>query len=66
MPKKVIKTTEQVKREFKRKGLTFSKWARDRGFSAKTVYAVLNGVNKGNYGQAHEIAVELGIKDGSI
>ena len=63
MPKKVIKTRDQVKQDFRRRGVAVSQWAKDKGFSVQAVYAVLNGLNKGNYGKAHEIAVELGLKE---
>jgi len=56
------KTAEQVKAEFKAKGLTVTKWAKDNGFEPTSVSQVLNGFAKGNYGKAHDIAVALGIK----
>lgn len=55
-------TTDQVKKRFEREGKTFTGWARDHGFSPRTVIAVVNGVNKGRRGQAHEVAVALGLK----
>lgn len=55
-------TAEQVKKRFEREGKTFAGWARENGFDPRTVIAVINGVNKGRYGKAHEVAVALGIK----
>jgi gp16 family phage-associated protein len=55
-------TTEQVKKRFRARGETFSSWARRHGYSPHKVIRVLNGFDKGNYGQAHEIAVKLGLK----
>ncbi|HCL4240814.1 DNA-binding protein [Pseudomonas sp. B111] len=58
------KTAEQVKAQFKAKGLTVTQWAKDHGFPPTAVSQVLNGFSKGNYGQSHDIAVALGIKVG--
>jgi gp16 family phage-associated protein len=57
-----IKSPEQIKAEFQAKGITISGWARDRGYTPREVSLVLNGIIKGRYGKAHEIAVSLGIK----
>ncbi|PIA65993.1 DNA-binding protein [Ectopseudomonas toyotomiensis] len=58
------KTVDQVKAEFRAKGLTVNKWAEDNKFPPGAVYQVLNGFSKGNYGQSHDIAVALGLKAG--
>ncbi|WP_310628169.1 DNA-binding protein [Limnohabitans sp.] len=55
-------TPEQVKQRFRQRGKTFSQWAREHGYQPQKVIRVLNGFDKGNYGQAHEIAVKLGLK----
>lgn len=52
----------QVKAKFRQEGKTFTEWAAENGYSRHAVYRVLNGFDKGNYGQAHEIAVALGLK----
>lgn len=56
------KTADQVKAEFKSSGNTVTKWAVEKGFNPNSVYQVLNGFSKGNYGKAHDIAVALGMK----
>lgn len=56
------KTAEQVKAGFHSSGTTVTKWAKAHGFPPNSVYQVLNGFSKGNYGQAHDIAVALGMK----
>lgn len=56
------KTAEQVKAGFKKAGTTVTEWAVANGFSPNSVYQVLNGFSKGHYGQAHDIAVALGMK----
>lgn len=45
-------------------GLSAKQWAEQNGFSASTVYAVLNGQKKCLRGEAHRAAVLLGIKPG--
>ncbi|MGP8438118.1 DNA-binding protein [Paraburkholderia fungorum] len=55
-------TADQIKAKFRREGKTFSGWAREHGYTPIRVIRVLNGFDKGHYGQAHEIAVKLGLK----
>lgn len=55
-------TPDQVKDQFQRRGLTFSKWALANGYRVNEVYRVINGQAKAKYGKAHEIAVKLGLK----
>ncbi|MBF0588701.1 MAG: DNA-binding protein [Magnetococcales bacterium] len=47
-------------------GITIAEWAREHGFSRRTVYAVLNGRRKASSGVGHQIAVRLGMKDGVV
>ncbi|MBV0912846.1 helix-turn-helix domain-containing protein [Anianabacter salinae] len=49
--------------ELRRKGLTIKEWAKRNGYPERSVRAVLSGHNKGYYGQAHKIAVDLGLKE---
>lgn len=58
-------TITQVKARFERQGLSIKEWAEERGFRPTAVYHVLNGMNKGRRGNAHRIAVELGLKQGA-
>lgn len=58
-------TPDQIKHKFRQEGRTFSQWARDHGYPEYKVLRVLNGFEKGHYGQAHEIAVKLGLKPGA-
>lgn len=55
-------TAEQVKARFRQQGITATRWAKENGYSREAVYRVLNGQTKGFYGNAHEIAVKLGLK----
>jgi gp16 family phage-associated protein len=55
-------TAEQVKAKFLKEGMTFSEWARARGYTPQSVYLVLNGQVKATRGKGHAIAVALGLK----
>lgn len=55
-------TADQIKQQFRRRGETITEWAQRHGYKRNAVYRVLNGQEKGHYGQAHEIAVKLGMK----
>jgi gp16 family phage-associated protein len=55
-------TPDQVKQQFRARGLTLTQWAADRGYNREAVYRVLNGKDKAHFGRAHEIAVALGLK----
>lgn len=54
-----FKNTQQV---FKDHGVSVASWARQRGFSAASVYAVIHGRCKCLRGESFLIAVELGLK----
>lgn len=60
---KKIRTAEEVKEHFRKRGETLSGWAKDNGFKYNTVLAVLNGQQKGHRGEAHKVAVALGMKE---
>lgn len=59
-------TPVQVKTHFQQHGITVTQWAKENGYSREAVYRVLNGITKAKYGQAHEIAVKLGLKPSTI
>lgn len=61
-----LRTPEEVREELKRNGLSISAWSIANGFSTNLVFEVLGGRKKGIRGQAHNIAVKLGLKDGVI
>lgn len=50
----------------RRAGLSIPQWAEANGFNSATVKAVLYGHNKGHRGEAHKVAVALGIKKGTV
>lgn len=57
-----LKTPEQAKKDLRDHGISISEWARNNGFSASTVYYVINGKRPALYGESHKVAVALGIK----
>jgi len=55
-------TPDQIKQQFRAEGRTFAQFARENNVHVNEVYKVLNGQYRAHYGQAHEIAVKLGLK----
>lgn len=55
-------TPAQVKARFRERGITVTQWAAKHNFRREAVYRVIGGQDKGNFGQAHHIAVALGLK----
>lgn len=61
-----VRTADQVRADFDRRGLTIATWARANGFRAKAVQQVLSRPTAGRFGVAHRIAVALGLKNGVV
>lgn len=61
-----IHSVKCVRAVFEDSGISVAEWARAKGFSTSLVYQVLEGRRKCIRGQSHQIAVALGIKQGSI
>lgn len=61
-----LRTLEEARAMFTRKGTTIRGWARDIGVHENTVYEVLAGRKQCLRGDAHKVAVLLGLKDGVI
>jgi len=57
-----VKTVEQFLAELEANGDTVVAWAERNKFPAWAVYRLTAGLNKGKRGQAHRIAVAMGIK----
>ena len=55
-------TAKSFKSWLRSQGKTIRQWAVENGFPPASVYRVLNGVDKANFGRAHDIAVAAGIK----
>lgn len=61
-----VKEPKEAREQLIRQGMTVRQWARQHGVHEKTVYEVLAGRKRGLYGEAHKVAVLLGIKDGVL
>ncbi|AAQ59824.1 MULTISPECIES: DNA-binding protein [Chromobacterium] len=61
-----LRTPEEARAELQAKGISITQWAIANKFSPNLVFEVLGGRKKCVRGQAHEIAVKLGIKAGEI
>lgn len=59
-------TPETFKTRLRSQGKTIRQWADENGFPPLAVYRVLNGLEKGRFGRAHDIAVAAGIKVSDI
>jgi len=66
MKTQTLRTAQDVRVEFRRKGRSITSWAKANGFSPATVSQVLSGKNAATLGTGHRIAVMMGIKDGEI
>lgn len=62
----MLRTPEEVRAEFKRKGVSIASWATANNLNVNMVFEVLSGRKKGIRGQAHKIAVLLGLKEGEV
>jgi gp16 family phage-associated protein len=60
------RTPEKVKEEFSAAGISIREWASAHGFSYEVAKSVLSGRIAGKRGEAHRIALALGLKTGSI
>lgn len=67
MPRKPhLKTRAEARALFDHTGKSIAAWARSHDVSAELAYQVMTGRKKGIRGEAHKIAVLLGIKAGVI
>ncbi len=61
-----LRTREEARAELKKKGVSVTAWALAHGFTTQMVWEVLSGRKKGLRGEAHKIAVQMGLKEGEI
>lgn len=54
----------QVRKDFFERGISIADWSREHGFRPNAVYRVLSGGSLAMRGNAHAIAVALGVKGG--
>lgn len=62
----MLRTPEEVRAEFKRKGVSIASWATANNLNVNLVFEVLGRRNKATRGQSHKIAVLLGLKEGEV
>lgn len=62
----VIRTAAQAKAWLDEQGKSVQQFARENNVDAATTYQVLAGRKKGRRGEAHKVAVLLGMKVGTI
>ena len=61
-----MRTVEQVREEWRLRGITLASWARVNGHKPQDVRDLLRKRSQGNFGAAHTIAVKLGLREGII
>ena len=66
-----LKTRSQVRDDFASRGLSYAGWAKQRGYSATLVCYIVNDDDRNPKrkclrGESHNIAVDLGIKQGEV
>jgi gp16 family phage-associated protein len=57
-----LRSRAEILELFELEGLTVHAWANTNNFKPANVYAVLAGRCKGRRGEAHRIAIKLGLK----
>ncbi|MCP9110959.1 DNA-binding protein [Acinetobacter baumannii] len=62
----MMRTSQEVRSELQKRGLSIADWARQNGFTPELVHQVLNSNKILVRGKSHQIAVKLGLKDGII
>lgn len=67
-PPKPLRSVEEARAEFERKGLSIRAWARQHKLPLGVVYGILNGSPQRRClrGHCHRAAVLLGIKHGEL
>ena len=61
-----ILSTQEVKKNLEKSGMSIRSWAIKNGFTPSLVSGVLSGRIGCRFGKSHKIAVLLGIKNGEI
>ncbi|MDC4966262.1 DNA-binding protein [Acinetobacter baumannii] len=59
----MMRTSQEVRSELQKRGLSIADWARQNGFTPELVHQVLNSNKIPVRGKSHQIAVKLGLKD---
>lgn len=59
----MMRTSQEVRSELQKRGLSIADWARQNGFTPELVHQVLNSNKIPVRGKSHQIAVKLGLKE---
>ena len=59
----MVRTIEEVRKDFRINDISISEWARERGFEPQVVIDVLNGRRKGKFGVGREVHIALGLME---
>lgn len=62
----IIRTAEEVREWFYTAGMSYKEWAAPHGYNPDVVGDLLRGKSIGRRGQAHNVAVRLGMKLGTV
>ena len=62
MSQSTLRTPAEVREWLARHGVTISCWARSNGFKPSVVASLLAGRTRGQWGEAHQAAVRLGLR----
>ena len=62
MSKTTLRTAPEAREWLQRHGVTISAWARSHGFKPSVVASLLAGRTRGQWGEAHEAAIQLGLR----
>lgn len=57
-----LRTPTEARAWLSRHGVTISEWARVHGFKPSVVASLLAGRSHGNWGEAHDAAIALGLR----
>ncbi|EJD6089073.1 DNA-binding protein [Acinetobacter baumannii] len=57
----MMRTSQEVRSELQKRGLSIADWARQNGFTPELVHQVLNSNKIPVRGKSHQIAVKLGL-----
>lgn len=60
------RTSDEVLEDLASKGVSVAAWARAKGYDADLTRAILRKERACLRGQSHNIAVELGLKEGKV
>lgn len=52
----------ELKKKLRKEGKKYNAYAAEMGLDLATVYKIMRGESRGNFGKGHETAVKMGLK----